>query len=50
MFTIIGTGAVMEAQLVQRISESDWHSEILFETSSEILKGSELKPVFQFDQ
>ena len=49
MFTIVGTGDVMEAQLVQRISEANWHLEILFETSSEILKGSELQPVFQFD-
>ena len=49
MFTIVGSGDVMEAQLVQRISESNWHLEILFETSSEILNGSEIKPVFEFD-
>tara|TARA_B100000945_G_C20104769_1_gene467508 strand:- start:8 stop:664 length:657 start_codon:yes stop_codon:yes gene_type:complete len=49
MFTIVGSGDVMEAQLVQRISESNWHLENLFETSTEILKGSELQPVFQFD-
>tara|TARA_Y100001970_G_scaffold160335_1_gene196126 strand:- start:158 stop:814 length:657 start_codon:yes stop_codon:yes gene_type:complete len=49
MFTIVGSGDVMEAKLVQRISESNWHLENLFETSAEILKGSELQPVFQFD-
>ncbi len=49
MFAIVGSGDVMEAHLVQRISESNWHLEILFETSSEILKGSELQPAFQFD-
>ena len=49
MFAIIGTGDVMEAILIQRISVSDWHSETLFETSAEILQGAEIPPVFRFE-
>ena len=49
MFAIVGSGDVMVAQLMQRISNSNWHLENLFETTAEILKGSEIQPVFQFD-
>ena len=49
MFAIIGSGDVMEAVLIQRISQSDWHYEVLFETSTEALQGTEISPTFQFD-
>jgi len=49
MFAIVGSGVVMDAVLIQRVSESDWHYEVLFETSTEALLGTEISPTFQFD-
>ena len=49
MFAIVGSGDVMEAILIQRVSQSDWHYEVLFETSTEALQGTEITPTFQFD-
>ena len=33
MFAIVGSGDVMVAQLIQRMSNSNWHLENLFDTA-----------------
>lgn len=46
LFVISGTSPVMEARLVERISQHKWHDTVLFETDFPALKG--IKPVQSF--
>ena len=48
MFAIIGSGAVMDAVLIKRITEHDWYNEVLFETSAEVLEGTKAPILFEF--
>lgn len=46
LFVIVGNDPVMEAVLVRRISDTEWSSESLFETSLPPLRGAESVPQF----
>ena len=48
MFAIIGSGVVMDAVLVKRITEHDWYNEVLFETTAEVLEGTKAPIPFEF--
>jgi protein-L-isoaspartate(D-aspartate) O-methyltransferase len=48
LFMVIGTGPAMEAHLITRVGESEFISEILFETVLDPLLGGEAQPQFQF--
>ena len=48
MFAITGSSPVMEARLIKRISENDWHNEILFETDLPELEGATQIEQFTF--
>jgi protein-L-isoaspartate(D-aspartate) O-methyltransferase len=48
LFAIIGQSPVMEARLIKRISENDWHDEILFETDLPQLEGAAQTETFKF--
>lgn len=48
MFIVVGTGAVMDALLITRLSKDSWATEYLFETELAPLVGAETKPEFTF--
>lgn len=48
MFAIIGQSPVMEAKLIKRVSEDEWHNEILFETDLPELEGATQVETFKF--
>lgn len=48
LFIVVGTGPVMEALLITRLSKDTWASEILFETELPALIGAETPPEFRF--
>lgn len=48
LFVIAGTAPVMEAQLVVRVSETLWNTEVLFETIVESLVHAAHPPRFRF--
>jgi protein-L-isoaspartate(D-aspartate) O-methyltransferase len=45
---ILGQSPAMTAQVLTRISESEWATETLFETDLKSLTNAELKPTFRF--
>lgn len=48
LFVVIGAAPVMEACLVQRTGDNDWHTENLFETELTPLVNASLSPQFSF--
>ncbi len=48
LFVVVGTPPIMEARLVRRAGDTDWRSEILFETSLAPLVHGALPPQFVF--
>ena len=48
LFVITGQSPVMEARLITRISEHDWHDEVLFETDLPELEGAAQVEPFKF--
>ncbi len=48
LFVVVGTPPIMEARLVRRAGDTDWRSEILFETSLAPLVHGTLPPQFVF--
>lgn len=48
LFLVVGTGAVMEAMVITRLSKDTWTAESLFETELLPLIGAEAKPEFRF--
>jgi len=48
LFAIIGQPPAMEAKLIKRISENDWHDEVLFETDLPQLEGAAQVETFKF--
>ncbi len=48
LFVVVGTPPIMEARLVRRTGDTDWRSEILFETSLAPLVHGTLPPQFVF--
>ena len=48
LFVITGQSPVMEARLIKRISENDWHNEVLFETDLPALEGVTQVEAFKF--
>ncbi len=46
LFVIVGESPVMEASLITRIGENEWHTEALFETDLPALIGADLPPPF----
>lgn len=48
MFIVIGDAPVMDARLVRRKGENDWHTESLFETELTPLVNGSLPPQFSF--
>jgi len=48
LFAVIGTGPVMEATLIERLSSEQWRRTVLFETSLKPLVGARAKEVFAF--
>jgi protein-L-isoaspartate(D-aspartate) O-methyltransferase len=48
IFVIEGVGKIMTAKLITRISEEEWHTQSLFETSINTMRGLEMPPEFNF--
>lgn len=48
LFAIIGDEPAMSATLITRLSETDWHTQVLFETVVPRLIHGEPKPQFEF--
>lgn len=48
LFVIVGESPVMDARLVRRTGDSDWHSDSLFETDIKPLVNGTLPPQFSF--
>lgn len=48
MFVVVGSAPVMEARLITRTGDNDWHAESLFETQLAPLINSALPPQFSF--
>jgi protein-L-isoaspartate(D-aspartate) O-methyltransferase len=48
IFAIIGDDPAMSATLITRVSETDWRTQVLFETSAPRLEQGEPKPEFEF--
>ena len=48
LFVVVGMPPVMEARLVRRTADTDWRSEVLFETSLAPLVHGTLPPQFVF--
>jgi protein-L-isoaspartate(D-aspartate) O-methyltransferase len=48
LFAVAGNGAVMQALLITRVSESEWHTEALFETVLSPLQGAAQPERFVF--
>jgi len=47
LFVIVGESPAMEARLITRAGESEWATEVLFETDLPALIGASLPPPFQ---
>jgi protein-L-isoaspartate(D-aspartate) O-methyltransferase len=45
---ITGQSPVMQARLITRISENDWHNKVLFETDLPELEGADQIEPFKF--
>jgi len=48
LFVVVGSSPIMEACLVRKIGDDDWHSESLFETQLAPLVNGTLPPRFSF--
>jgi len=48
LFVIVGSSPNMEARLVERTGDNDWHTESLFETDLPALVNAQLPPQFSF--
>jgi len=48
LFIIVGTSPIMDACLVTRLSETEFSTESLFETTIRPLRGGQAEPRFQF--
>lgn len=48
LFVVVGAGPAMEARLVTRIGDDDWHSDSLFETTLAPLVNGVQPPQFSF--
>jgi protein-L-isoaspartate(D-aspartate) O-methyltransferase len=48
LFVIVGSSPNMEARLVERTGDNDWHTESLFETDLPALVNAKLPPQFSF--
>ena len=48
LFVVVGDAPVMEARLITRTGDSDWHSEALFETELKPLVNGSKPPGFRF--
>jgi len=48
LFVITGQSPVMQAKLITRISDNDWHDEVLFETDLPELEGAPQVEPFKF--
>lgn len=48
LFVITGQSPAMEAKLITRISENDWHDKVLFETDLPELEGATQIEAFKF--
>lgn len=48
MLAIVGEGKTMEAQLVKRIAEKEWQTDVVFETMIPAVINAEPKPEFVF--
>lgn len=48
LFVIVGDSPIMDARLVRRTADSDWHSTSLFETDIEPLVNGSRPPQFHF--
>ena len=48
LFVVVGSPPVMDARLVRRTGDNDWHSESLFETQLAPLVNGTLPPQFSF--
>ena len=48
MLVVVGNAPVMSVQVIQRISEWDWHTETVFETVIPAMINAEPKPEFNF--
>ena len=48
LFVITGQSPVMQARLITRISENDWHNKVLFETDLPELEGADQIEPFKF--
>ncbi len=47
LFVVVGESPVMEAQLVTRVGEQDWHTETLFETDIPALTNAPREQKFE---
>lgn len=48
LFAIVGTDPIMEAQLITRLSDQEWRTDSLFETSFPALVGAPVSQTFIF--
>jgi protein-L-isoaspartate(D-aspartate) O-methyltransferase len=48
LFVVVGDAPVMEARLVQKTSDNEWQTDILFETNLTPLVNGALPPQFSF--
>jgi protein-L-isoaspartate(D-aspartate) O-methyltransferase len=48
LFVVVGSGPVMEARLIRRTADRDWHGETLFETHLAPLVNGTMPPQFSF--
>ena len=48
LFVVVGEGSVMQARLITRRAEGEFHSSVLFETSLEVLDHAVGTPEFRF--
>ena len=48
MLAVVGKAPVMSVQLIQRISELEWHTNSVFETLIPAMINAEPKPEFNF--
>jgi len=48
LFVVVGSSPIMEACLIRKIGDDDWHSESLFETQLAPLVNGTLPPQFSF--
>ncbi len=48
IFVVEGLGGIMQAKLITRLSDKDWHTKSLFETKLPIMKGLEPSKSFTF--